>query len=174
MADKKQLIMANGETGLPTYVPNTLKDLGDGTYAPVVQLNNPSSATSANQVTGNTALGLPTDTMVTDATASGSIIALLKGILQESVAQASSASFTAYNLTANVATTVAASTTGKGRIVSSVSGTILVGVGFTATANNWSYRVVTNGTIEIKPEWAALSLSLFSTAASTVNVTVMS
>lgn len=179
------------DTNLASVVkgPIEMKDSANGSYDQVYRTGNsmnvnitggaPSTdtstlATSANQTTLNTATGSRTDAAVTDPAASASVIALLKGLLQESVAQASTGSFTAYTLAANVAQTIPASGNGKGRIISSVNGTVLVGVGFTATASNWSYRVVTNGTVEIRPEWGALAVSLFSTTASTVNVTVMS
>jgi hypothetical protein len=45
MADKKALVMANGEPGSPSFVPQTLKDMGDNTYAPTVYavISNPSA-----------------------------------------------------------------------------------------------------------------------------------
>lgn len=135
-------------------------------YAPIYRTGNALNVNDSD-------IGSTTDTLVTDPTQAGTVIALLKGLLQESVAQASTGTFTAYSLAANVAQTIPAASNGKGRIITSVSGTILVAVGFTATANNYSYRIVTNGTVEIRPEWGTLAVSLFSTTASTVNVTVM-
>lgn len=55
MADKKDLLMVDGEGTLPQYVPHILKDNGDGTYTPTVYVVNPSNASPANAtVTTNT------------------------------------------------------------------------------------------------------------------------
>lgn len=77
-------------------------------------------------------------------------------------------------LVANVAQTIPADATREGVIVASSNGTILVGVGFVPTATRWSYRVVTNGVVEILPPHAPLAISLISTAAATATVTKIS
>lgn len=165
-------------TGTRKEITTTTSSSKTGMDVNIINPTAPVSSVSvsnfpATQPVSNASLGSTSDTLVTDPTQSGSIVALLKGLLQESVAQASTGSFTAYTLVANTAQTIAANGNGKGRIITSVSGTILIAVGFTATASNWSYRIVTNGTVEIRPEWGALPVSLFSTAAGNVNVTVM-
>lgn len=132
------------------------------------------ASTAAKQDVGNTSLGALTDAAVTDPTQAGSIIALLKGLLQETLSPATSSTFQAISLAANVQQTIAANANRKGAVIFSVSGTILVGCGFTATANNYTYRIVTNGLVEIPELYAGLAISLFSTAASTVNVTLPS
>lgn len=129
------------------------------------------ASTSAKQDTGNTALGTPADAVIVDPTASASIISLLKGLLQESVAAGTTGTLSSIVLVANVQQTIAANVNRKMVVVSSTSGTILIGVGFTATATNWSYRIVTNGTLELPASAAGLSISLLSTSASTVNLT---
>lgn len=116
-------------------------------------------------------VGSISDAPVTDQTKPGSVIALLKGLLAETIAPATTGTFTAISLSANVQQTIAANPNRKQLIISSVSGTILIAIGFNATASNWSYRIVTNGTVEIDEVQAPVSVSLFSTSTSTVNVT---
>lgn len=152
-------------------------------YAQDVYIVNPTTAPTTQPVSGTVSVsnqptsyeslgvGGVTDAMQLDATKSGSVIALLKGLLQESIPAGTTGTFTAISLAANVQQTIAANANRKQLIISSTSGTILVAVGFTATANNWSYRIVTNGTVEIDEYVAPVSVSLFSTSASTVNVT---
>lgn len=129
------------------------------------------ASTAVLQTTGNTSLGALSDAAVVDPAANGSVIALLKGLIQEIQSPATAATFTAVSLAANVAQTLAANTNAKGRLIFSTNGTILIGFGFTATATNYSVRIVTNGFYEVPPLLSTLPLSLFSTAASTVNVT---
>lgn len=131
------------------------------------------ASTSSKQDIGNAALGSISDLVVLDPTQNASIISLLKGLLSESLAQPSSGSATTYSLTANVATNIPANNNGKGRLIYSSSGTILIGFGFTATATLFSVRIITNGFYEVPPLWSNLSISLFSTAASSVNVTTL-
>lgn len=130
-------------------------------------------ATAANQTALNTAIGSISDPIVTDATQAASLISLTKGLLQESLAQPTTGSAQTINLAANVAQTIAGNSNGKGRLIFSTSGTILIGFGFTATATLYSVRLVTNGFYEVPPLWSNLSISLFSTASSTVNVTTL-
>lgn len=132
------------------------------------------ASTSALQTAGNTSLGSPSDAAVVDPTSNGSIIALLKGLLQETVSAGTSGTFTAISLVANVGQSIAANPNRKMVIISSVTGTILIGVGFTATSTNWSYRAVTNATVEIPTTGAPLLISFFATSNSTVNVTQIS
>lgn len=127
----------------------------------------------ASQAVTNTALGNAGDTAITDPTLSASVVALLKGLVAESIAQATTGTATDVTLAANVAQTIPANANGKGRIVSSSSGTTLIGVGFTPTATRWTYRIVPNGTAEISPHWATLPIGLLSTASSTVTVTTL-
>lgn len=53
MADKKILLVADGDPGDPIKVPQRLKDQNDGTYAPLVNVASipPSSATVASVTT---------------------------------------------------------------------------------------------------------------------------
>lgn len=131
------------------------------------------TSTSALQTTLNTAIGNQNDPIVTDATQNASLISLTKGILQESIAPATVGAFQDIALTANVAQTIPANANRKGLIISSSNGTILIGIGYTATATRWSYRVVTNGSMDIPEHWAPLSVSLISTAVSTATATLI-
>lgn len=136
-------------------------------------VTNPFGVQVTNQPTSYESIGIGgiADAMQLDATKSGSVIALLKGLLQESIPAGTTGTFTAITLVANTAQTIAANANRKQVIISSTNGTILIGVGFTATASNWSYRIVTNGMVEIEQFAAPLAISLFSTSASNVNVT---
>lgn len=129
------------------------------------------ASSSALQTTGNNSLGATSDAFVTDPTQSASIIALLKGLLQETLAPATTGSFQAVNLAANVQQTVTGNSSAKGRLIFSTNGTILIAFGFTATATNYSVRIVTNGFYEVPPLLSLLPISLFSTAAAAVNIT---
>lgn len=128
----------------------------------------------ASQAVTLAAIGSPSDPIVTDATQTATLISLTKGLLQESIAQPTAGSAQTINLAANVATNIPANANGKGRLIFSVSGTILIAFGFTATATLYSVRIVTNQVYEVAPLWSALSISVFATAASTVNVTTLS
>ncbi len=138
------------------------------------------AATATAQATGNTRLtnidtdlGAITDAAVTDPAASASVITALKGLLQKTPALGTTGTAQDISLAANVAQTVAASTTRRGIIVSSNSGTINIGLGYTATATRWTYRIVTSGIAEIPVHFSGLSISLFSTAAATATVTLI-
>lgn len=131
------------------------------------------ASTSALQTDLNTAIGTKADPIVTDATQSASLISIMKGLLQEGLAQPSTGTAQTVSLAANVAQTIPANNNGKGRLIFSVSGTIFIGFGFTATASLYSVRIITNGFYEVPPLWSNLSISLFATASSTVNVTTL-
>ena len=138
------------------------------------------ASTSALQTTGNISLsnidadlGSPTDPVVTDATQTATVTSLLKGILQKGIAPATASTFQDIALAANVAQTIPANVNRKGIIVSSSSGTILIGIGYVPTVSRWSYRIVTNGSFDIPEHWAPLSVSLLSTTSATATATLI-
>lgn len=98
MADKRDLIMVNGEGNLPTYVPHILKDNGDGTYTPTVYVVNSSTQTQPANATVYTKTTTASVTTVLDANANrkGATFFSVSGtILIKLGTGASSTSFTA-------------------------------------------------------------------------------
>lgn len=174
------------DTGNPIGVSaaNLPLPLGASTEATLQSIFNRmivAPSTAANQSTANSFLvnidndlGSPSDAAVVDPMQNGSVISLLKGLLQESIAAGTTGVAQDITLVANIAQTIPANTNRKGLIISSTNGTILIGVGFTATATRWSYRIVTNGVVEIPEHWAGLLISLLSTSAGTATATLIS
>lgn len=177
MPDKKTLINANGDAGAPMYVPQNLKDVGDGTYAPTVNaiVSNPSSSpetglakdatlTSSNQKTqivngSGVTLGTATSplgirlsdgTVYVDPRQIRSLTSSDVVTVANFPNQPTTATVTTYNpATATTVTTIAANTNRKGLTIFSVSGTFLIKQGASPTTTNFTSRIVTNAMYEL-------------------------
>lgn len=108
-------------------------------------------ATSANQSTEiaslnniDTDLGAPGDTAITDFTANGSVIALLKGVLR-ALLPSSTTTVTTVATLATLTPVLAANPLRKAYDAFSFTGTILVKDGANASATSFSRRLITNG-----------------------------
>lgn len=128
MADKKRLLMADGGGGAPEYVPQTLKDLGDGTFAPVIQSNASGSTDVSSLAKDNT---------------------LKDGTLRTGLVGSSTATVTTQTTLATVTTVLAANANRKGAKFTSVTGTILLKYGTGASTSSYTERIVTNGSHEL-------------------------
>ncbi len=156
----------------------SLDALENITVMGTVGINNfpASPSTSTLQTAGNTSLsnidtdlGTLTDVALTDPTASGSVIAALKGILAQGAATTSNTGLT-NTAAANLATTVLnANLSRKGYTINSISGTILIKEGTGASATSYSGRIVTNGYWEGNRDWKG-PVTVFSTAAGSIAV----
>lgn len=103
------------------------------------------AATESLQTALNNMIGSLNAAQATNSTGSWSLLSLLKGILQ----RPSTGVTTSVNTTGSSSVILAANANRKGATVFSVSGTILVNLGGTASASLFTARLVTNGYFEV-------------------------
>lgn len=112
---------------------------------PTTQALPDGASTSALQSALNSLIGALNNPQATNSTGAWSNIALLKGILQ----RPSNGVTTSITTTAASSVVLAANANRKGATIFSVSGTILITLGGTSTANAFTARLITNGYYEI-------------------------
>lgn len=138
-------------------------------------------STSAKQDTGNTSLanididlGAAADSYVTDPTASGSIIALLKGLLYETPGQATVGTGSSVTVTGSTTQVLASSTTRKGATIFNESGgALFVFLGASASSTLYTTKLSVGGYYEV-PYYYTGIITAVSGSTSTVRITSLS
>lgn len=169
--DYKQLTVTSSgnKNGIDVNVLNPSGSLDVSTLAKDINLTNGSQKTQvtnfpATQVVTASALPLPTGAS-TEATLAQVLAKLSPG---------TTGTFQLLTLAANVQQTISANQNRKMIVILSPGTEVKVALGFTASATNYSYRVIKDGVLEIEDKAASLAISIFAAGSANVNVTLIS